>query len=108
MSPDQIGGLIGGLVGGMIGLAGGAVGTYCSIRNAQGPRERQFMVHSSIVVWVAVLLFLALLFTLPSPWRHLLWIPYGILLPTGIIMGNRKILAIRREEANQQPETAKM
>lgn len=38
------GGTVGGIIGGIIGLAGGAVGTYASIKNTGGPRERQFMV----------------------------------------------------------------
>lgn len=99
MSPDQLGGWIGGVLGGVLGLAGGVVGTYCSIRNTNGPRERRFMVRAAIVTWIAAVTFLVLLFVLPSPWRWLLWIPYGILLPTGIIVGNRRQQQIRREEA---------
>ncbi len=98
MSPSQLGGWIGGVLGGVIGLAGGVVGTYFGIRNTHGPRERRFMVRAAVVVWVAILLFLALLLALPSPWRFLLWIPYGILLPVGIILGNRRQQQIRREE----------
>ncbi len=99
MSPDQLGVWIGGVLGGAIGLAGGVIGTYCSIRNTNGPRERRFMVRAAVVTWVGVLLFLALLFSLPSPWRLFLWIPYGILLPVGILLGNRRQQQIRREEA---------
>lgn len=98
MSPDQLGGWIGGILGGVLGLAGGIIGTYCGIRNTNGPRERRFMVRAAVVTWVGVLLFLALLFWLPSPWRFLLWVPYGILLPVGIILGNRRQQQIRREE----------
>ncbi|MDY0358098.1 MAG: hypothetical protein RBR19_19615 [Sedimentisphaerales bacterium] len=99
MSPDQLGGWIGGVLGVVLGLAGGAIGTYYSIRNTNGPRERRFMVRAVGVTWVGGLLFLALLFLLPSPWRFQLWIPYGILLPVGILLGNRRQQQIRREEA---------
>ena len=99
MSPDQLGGWIGGVLGGVLGLAGGVIGTYCSIRNAHGARERRFMVRAAIITWIAAVTFLVLLFVLPSPWRFLLWIPYGILLPVGIILGNRRQQQIRREEA---------
>lgn len=99
MSPNELGGWIGGLVGAVVGLAGGVIGTYCSIRNTRGPRERQFMVRVAIVTWIAVVTFLVLMLMLPSPWRWLLWIPYAILLPTGIILGNRRHQQIRREEA---------
>ncbi|MDD4018762.1 MAG: hypothetical protein PHV28_12565 [Kiritimatiellae bacterium] len=82
----------------LIGLAGGVVGTWASIRNTKGPLERAFMVRASVVTWVAGLAFLALMFLLPMPWRYLLWIPYGILLPLGIITGNRRQQRIREEE----------
>ncbi len=103
MSPNQLGGWIGGVLGGMVGLAGGVIGTYFSIRNTHGPRERRFMVRAALVTWVAVVTFLVLLLVLPSPWRWLLWVPYGILLPMGIIFGNRRQQQIRREEAATAP-----
>ena len=91
-------GLLGGIIGGTLGLAGGAIGTYASIKNTAGPRERQFMVRTAIVVWVAVTLFLVLLSVLPNPYRWLIWIPYGVALPLAIISLNRKQRAIRLEE----------
>ena len=48
---------------------------------------------------LVALLGFVLMLVLPSPWRWLLWIPYGILLPTGIIFGNRRHQQIRRAEA---------
>ena len=91
-------GLVGGIIGGIIGLTGGAVGTYASIKNTGGPRERQFMVRAAIVVWIGVTLFLVLLFVLPSPYRWLIWIPYGAALPLTIVLLNRKQQAIRSNE----------
>ena len=91
-------GLVGGIIGGILGLAGGAIGTYASIKNTGGPRERQFMVRTAIVVWVVVTLFVILLFVLPSPYRWLIWIPYGVALPLAIVSLNRKQQAIRSEE----------
>ena len=97
-------GIIGGLVG---GLAGGIIGTYFSITNTNGPRERAFMIKVSVIGWVAILVFIGLMFTLPSPYRHILWIPYGILLPLAIVTGNRKQQRIRQEESqhDSMPET---
>lgn len=107
MTTGQLAGGIGGIAGGLIGLAGGIIGTYFSIRNTQGPRERAFMVRSALVCWVAILAFLALLFSIPDPYRGFLWIPYGILLPLAIIYGNRRQQAIRSEEARgRQPGAA--
>ena len=91
-------GTVGGIIGGVIGVAGGAVGTYASIKNTSGPRERQFMVRAAVAVWVGITLFLALLFVLPSPYRWLIWIPYGVALPLAIVSLNRKQQAIRSDE----------
>jgi hypothetical protein len=91
-------GIVGGIIGGLLGLAGGAIGTYASIKNTAGPLERQFMVRTAIVAWVVVTLFLILLFVLPSPYRWLIWFPYGVALPLAIVSLNRKQQAIRLEE----------
>ncbi len=89
---------IGVIIGGGIGLLGGLIGTYFSIKNTNGPLERAFMVKSALISWAAILIFLILLIALPDPYRWLMWIPYGILLPLGIIYGNRKQQAIRQQE----------
>jgi hypothetical protein len=94
-------GLIGGIVGGAIGLAGGIIGTYFGIKNTNGPRERAFMVKASIVVWIALIVFFCLMIVLPNPYRFFLWIPYGILLPWGIVAGNRGQQRIRQEEMQE-------
>jgi hypothetical protein len=91
-------GTVGGIVGGLVGVIGGAVGTYCSVRNSQGPVERVFMIKASVVVWIAVILFLALMFLLPNPHRYWLWVPYGVLLPLGIRRINKGVANIREAE----------
>lgn len=98
MSNGAIWGLIGGIAGGIIGLAGGGVGTWFSIRNAEGPRERSFIIRSAVVFWIAMLLFITLFFVLPEPYRWFMWVPYSILFPLGIIYVNRRYQAIRRKE----------
>ena len=91
-------GLVGAIIGCILGIGGGVIGTYFSINNAKGPMEKAFMVKASIVTWIAIILFLVLMFLLPNPYRHMLWIPYGILLPWGIIKMNKKIAKIRETE----------
>jgi hypothetical protein len=91
-------GLVGGIVGATIGVLGGLVGTYFSIRNTAGPRERRFMIRVAIVAWIAVSAFVAGLLLLPKPYNLLLWIPYGIALPSGILWCNRRQRLIRGEE----------
>jgi len=95
-------GWIGGIAGGVIGFAGGVIGTYFSIKNTNGPRECSFMIKSAGVCWIAILIFLGLLLGLPTPYRWFLWIPYSVLLPLGIIYGNRRQQAIRQEESQSK------
>lgn len=98
MSPQTIG-LLGAVVGSSVGVLGGVIGTYFSIKNTHGPRERAFTIKAAVVAWVAVLAFLAALWLTPSPYRHLLGLPYMLLLPWGIRVWNRRQDQIRREES---------
>lgn len=95
-------GWIGGIGGGLIGLAGGVIGSYCSIKNSNGPLERSFVIKAAVVLWTGGLIFLGLLLALPSPYRWFMWIPYSIFLPLGIIYGNRKHQAIRQQESHNR------
>lgn len=104
MSIDQLIGLGGGLLGCVIGLAGGLIGTYFSIKRTNGPKERAFMIKFSLLVWLAIGLFIVLRFVLPTPYDVLLWIPYCILLPAGILYFNRAQQRIRKEEAAPPPQ----
>ncbi len=92
-------GIVTGVTGGIIGVLGGAVGTFFSIKNTCGPRERAFMVRSAVVCWLGITLFLGLMFLLSNPYRFLLWIPYAILLPLAVVYGNRTQQRIRLEES---------
>ena len=94
-------GMIGGLIGGIGGTIGGIIGTYCSIKNTNGPRERRFMIRASFVCWIGIIVFLLLLLLLPKPYNLIVWIPYGILLPLGIVKGNKVQTRIRQEEASE-------
>jgi hypothetical protein len=93
-------GMLGAIVGGSLGLLGGVVGTYCSIKNTNGPRERRFVVKVTFWGWLGIGVFLAGLLLLPHPYRFLMWIPYGILLPLSIRIWNKKQMQIRQEEAS--------
>ena len=95
-------GLIGGIIGGIIGIAGGAVGTYFSIKNTNSPKERAFMINASITFWVFIIIFIILLVVLPSPYKWFLWFPYGILLPLSIRFMNKRLSQIKQEDAQEQ------
>lgn len=103
MGGEAMAGWIGGIVGSVIGILGGLFGTWCSIRNTNSPREREFVVKASVMCWVFVGGFLAAMFLIPSPFRFLLWIPYPFLLVAGIVYWNRGQQRIREEdEADRQ------
>ena len=91
-------GLVGGIAGAVIGVLGGLAGTYFSIKTTVGPRERRFMIRAAIVAWVAVSAFVVGLLALPRPYNLLLWIPYAIALPLGLLWSNRRQRLIRDEE----------
>ncbi len=93
----------GAIIGTLLGFAGGAFGTWCTLRSAQGPRERAFLVRASIVIWIAVLGFLAAVLFLPAPYKHLIWAPYILGLMGGVRLLNRRIEQIRREESHAAP-----
>jgi hypothetical protein len=95
-------GLIGGIIGGALGVLGGAVGTYFSIKNTSGPRERAFMIRIAIFTWILITAFVCGLFALPRPFNFLLWVPYGIALPLAVLWCNRRQSKIRAEEATSK------
>jgi hypothetical protein len=90
-------GLVGGVVGSLLGVAGGLAGTYFSIKNTNGPRERAFMIRAAIVCWVMLVALFIVMLLWPRA-RLWLWIPFFLLLPFGIRHLNKKQAAIRQEE----------
>lgn len=102
MNAGEMAAWAGGILGGIGGLAGGIIGTYCSIKHTSGPRERAFMAKATVATWIAVIVFVAVLFALPGPHRWLLWLPYAILLPVVILYLNRRRLSIRERESLDQ------
>src|SRR6185503_5070670 len=101
MDPRTIG-LVGGVGGAALGVLGGVIGTYFSIKNTAGPRERAFMIRVAIVTWILVTAFVCGLLALPTPFNFLLWVPYLIALPLAILWGNRQQKKIRAEESGSQ------
>jgi Ca2+/Na+ antiporter len=95
-------GLIGGIIGGIIGIAGGVIGTYFSIKNTNGPKERAFMIKASVAFWIFGILFIILLFTLSSPYKWFLWLFYGIFLPISIRIMNTKLCQVKQEEVQDK------
>jgi len=102
MDPETIGrlgGWIGGIVGGGIGVLGGLIGTYFTIKNTKSARERAFAMKASIICWILVIAFVAAMLLIPTWHKHLLWIPYAVLLIWGIRVWNKTQFRIRNEES---------
>ena len=95
-------GLIGGIIGGIIGIAGGVIGTYFSIKNTEGPKERAFMIKASLLFWFAGIVFIIVLLVLPFPYKWFLWVPYSIALPLGIRFLNKRSAQLKQEDAAER------
>src|SRR5262245_30794797 len=87
------------ILGPAIGVAGGLLGTYLSIRNTRGPRERSLMIRVALLCWLLVIAFSAGIFLIPTWHKHLLWAPYVVVLFLLIRWCNRSQARIRQEEA---------
>ncbi len=96
-------GMIGGIGGGVLGVMGGAVGTYFSISRAKGDAARTFMIKSSVVGWIVVSVFVAAILLLPPPWKHLVWVPYGLFLPLGIAYVNKRLAKLESKGGTAPP-----
>lgn len=93
-------GVIGAIAGSCIGILGGLFGTYCAIRNIRGLQARAFAVKAAVGWWIGVSVFVALVWVLPHPQRHFMWIPYAVLLPLGIYFTNRGLARAREPEGD--------
>ncbi len=103
-------GWIGGITGCVIGLAGGIIGTYFSIKNTRPGRERSFMIKYIAAFWaigiaVLALMLLAAFDVLPEAFYWVAWIMFMCLLGPSIVLGNRRLAALRADESEQSPDS---
>ncbi len=89
---------VGPVLGMTAGLLGGGIGTWMTIRRAAGPRQRKEAIRFSVLIWALVAALLVGLALLSGPWRHVLWLPYGLILPAVILWGNQRFQAARRAD----------
>ena len=92
---------VGPILGSLIGVLGGAISTWCSIKNTKGPRERAFVVRASALCWLEVLIFLVGMWLVPAPSKYGLIAIYVVALVLAVRYWNRRQAAIRAEEANR-------
>jgi len=92
-------GIIGAILGSAIGILGGVIGTYFSIKNTKGPRERAFIIKASVICWIFILAFLVCMYLLPGIYKASLMLVYIMVLPAGILLWNKKQKQIYLEES---------
>jgi Ca2+/Na+ antiporter len=90
---------IGAFGGAAVGVLGGVIGTWFSIKNTGGPRERAFAIRASVMFWLGITAFLAALWFVPSPYHVLLWLAYLAALLLTLRAWNRRQQQIRHEES---------
>ena len=102
MDPQQLGwilGLGGGILGSLLGILGGVIGTVVPYRLANTPRQKGFVLKAAAFFWVLVMVFLAALWLVPSPFNLLLWIPYVVILLVSINWLNKRQRQMLEEES---------
>jgi hypothetical protein len=97
---------VGAIGGTLIGVTGGVIGTYASIKNTRGPRERAFMIQAAIACWILISAFVVGLWLIPGWYKNLLWIPYVVVLLCCIRYWNNRQAQIRQQEAEKAPPAA--
>ena len=101
MDAGALGGWVGGILGSLLGVLGGLMGTYFTIKNTKGPRERAFTIKGDIICWLFAVSLVAGMWLIPFWYNMLLWGPYAVLLLLGIRKWNLTQFRIRQEESGQ-------
>jgi len=89
-------------LGAAIGVAGGVVGTYCSISNTKSNEERSFMVKCSLWTWVLTIGFLCGLLMLPEPYNKLMWGAWVLVIVFGSRWMNNRSQELRTKNVAEQ------
>lgn len=92
------------LFGAAVGVLGGVLGTYATLKNTKGPRERAFVVRASALCWVLILAFVVAIVRIPGWYNLIMFIPYVILLVFAGWWWNQAQMRIRREESGERAE----
>ena len=86
----------------IFGLAGTLLGLYHTFKYAPGVGERIIVIRTTIASGCATALFLGFLFSLPNPYRYLVWIPYVSIMALIHLVGKRAMKRIRLEQAQNR------
>jgi len=101
--------LSGAILGPVIGVLGGILGAWCSIKNTNSPRERQFMIRMTICVWLLLFALIGLPLTLALAGLIPKWVYWScfavfftLLLPL-IVWGNAHQRRIQIQDGTYRP-----
>ena len=83
------------ILGASIGVAGAVYGTWRGICKASTIDERRFLVKASLILWVYVVGFVALILLIESNWSWLLYVLYIPILIVLISWCNKRSASIR-------------
>ena len=98
-------GQIGGLIGCILGTIGGIFGTYCGIRRARSPRERNIVIKFSLFIWILVIVTLIgeQCLSSVSIWFELcIWIPFIVIVLFSSLKMNNILIRTRKEEEEKK------
>lgn len=85
-----------------IAIGGGGWASWVNIRQAQGPRERSFVIRICLISWLLILSMLGCMYALPSPLRYAAVLFYFAGLPLLIYRWAKTHQLIRKLEARPQ------
>jgi Ca2+/Na+ antiporter len=88
----------------LVALAGGALGTWNNIRNAQGPRERTFAIRVSIGCWLFVAALLMAISVTDGRLRLYVLIAFFILCPVLLYKWSNTQQLIRRLDQREHED----
>ena len=95
LSPKALVGIV--LVG--AALIGLFVASVLNVRSARGRRERRYLMIVTPLIWAIALSLLALMYTLPSPWRYIVLAAYLLGLPIFVYQTSLRRQIIRESES---------
>jgi Ca2+/Na+ antiporter len=76
----------------------GVVGTFQSVKNTKGPRERAFAAQSNLLAWMAVAILFVTMYFVPEPYNYLVVVLYFAAFPFIVYRVCSRRLLIRRLE----------
>ena len=83
---------------GVLILLIGVVGTFHSVKNTKGPKERVFAAQSNLLAWVAIAIFFITVYFLREPYNFMAVVLYFAAFPFVVYRVCSRRLLIRRLE----------